>query len=74
MTTYLKGTKADCEAYDAQVSAAENYQGTTTHWANVIAHQNDTDFCIIKNSKYEPAEGLTFKEIIDLDGWFPNEG
>lgn len=67
---FLKGSKEDCEAYDAYVSAGENYRGTTSHWAKVIEHQNGVDFCIIKNEKYEPEEGLTFEEIDNLDGWF----
>lgn len=73
MRIYLKGTKADCEAYDAQVTAAENYRGSTTHWANVIAHQNGLDFCIQKHNHHEPAEGLSLTEITDFTGWFPAE-
>lgn len=30
---YIKGTEADCLAYDAEVTAGENYTGGTIRWA-----------------------------------------
>ena len=30
---YIKGTKAECLAYDAEVTAGENYTGGTVRWA-----------------------------------------
>lgn len=30
---YIKGTEAECLAYDAEVTAGENYTGGTIRWA-----------------------------------------
>lgn len=33
---YIKGTEAECLAYDAEVTAGENYTGGTIRWAKPI--------------------------------------
>ncbi len=33
---YIKGTEAECLAYDAEVTTGENYTGGTIRWANPI--------------------------------------
>ncbi len=33
---YIKGTEAECLAYDAEVTAGENYTGGTVRWAKPI--------------------------------------
>lgn len=32
---YIKSTKEQCEAYNNEVTQGENYQGSTTQWAEV---------------------------------------
>jgi len=50
---YYTGTKQECEAYNVIVTEGENYQSSTSRWAEVTGHQNGNDFAILKNSKYE---------------------
>jgi len=47
---YYKGTEQECIGYDATVTAGENYQGTTTHWASPI--YSEGNWYIAKNDKY----------------------
>lgn len=66
---YYIGTKAECEAYDAQVTQGQGYDGVyTVNWANPIAHPNGTDFAIVKHPDYDA--GLTTQETLGSD-WFP---
>lgn len=67
---YLKGSKADCDAYDQYVTAEENYSGTTVKWADTIEHKNGIDFAIIKHPNYNPDPSLNLIEIPNLEGWF----
>ena len=48
---YYKGTKAECDAYNAFVTAGQNYIGTTTQWAE--PYEVDGFWYIIKNSNYQ---------------------
>ena len=32
---YIKATKQQCEDYNAEVTQGENYQGSTSQWAEV---------------------------------------
>lgn len=32
---YIKATKKQCEAYNQEVTQGENYQGSTSQWAEV---------------------------------------
>jgi len=50
---YYTGTQEQCEAYNTEVTLRENYQSSTSRWANVVEHPNGTDFAILKNSTYE---------------------
>lgn len=43
---YYKGTLQECEAYDDEVVAGENYGQSTTNWADII--EVDGDWYIIK--------------------------
>jgi hypothetical protein len=63
---YLKGTKAQCEAYNQEVINKEHFVSSTTGYANVDAHQNGVDFSIFKNPKYESELEI----IPNQDGWF----
>lgn len=47
---YLKGTKAQLEAYNKEVVKGEKYKGTTTQWAEIklVGKQ----FYIAFNEKY----------------------
>lgn len=65
------GTKEQCEAYNEQVTAGENYQDTTQIWAEVRQHPNGSPFAIVKHDKYE-AEGMELVEELSAD-WFPQE-
>jgi len=47
---YYKGTKTECDAYNAFVTAGQNYIGTTTQWAE--PYEADGFWYIIKNSNY----------------------
>ena len=49
---YYKGTKQECEDYNAKVTLGENYQGSTTSWANVTSNQNGEGFAILKHESY----------------------
>jgi hypothetical protein len=50
---YYKGTKEQCEDYNTKVTLGENYQGSTTSWANVTSNQNGQGFAILKHESYE---------------------
>jgi hypothetical protein len=65
---YYKGTKEQCEDYNTKVTLGENYQGSTTSWANVTSNQNGEGFAILKHDKYVS----NMKQIENLDGWFDN--
>ena len=66
---YYKGTKQECEDYNNQVTLGENYQGSTTFWANVTSNQNGQGFAILKHESYE--SDMTLIDKIP-DGWFNN--
>jgi len=36
ITMYIKGTEQECLAYDAEVTAGENYTGGTIRWGEPI--------------------------------------
>ena len=68
---YYTGTQEQCEAYNTEVTLRENYQSSTSRWANVVEHPNGTDFAILKNSTYESE----LDELETLpDDWNPNTG
>lgn len=47
---YYKGTEQECIDYNTAVTAGENYQGTTTHWASPI--NSEGNWYIPKHNKY----------------------
>ena len=52
------GTKAECEQYNAQVTAGEHYSGGTVRWANIKEHP-EQDLCAIqKHNDYTCDMGL----------------
>jgi len=66
---YYRGTKIECEDYNTKVTLAENYQGSTDSWANVISNQNGEGFAILKHENYE--SDMTLIDKIP-DSWFNN--
>ena len=66
---YYKGTKQECEDYNNQVTLGENYQGSTTSWANIIKNQNGQGFAIPKHLDY-----ISDMQKIDKipDSWYNN--
>jgi hypothetical protein len=66
---YVSTNKQDLDSYNEHVSIGEGYNGTTTHWAEIIEHPNGTDFAIKKHEKYD-AE-LKLVESLDHN-WFPD--
>ena len=50
---YYKGTKEQCEDYNAKVTLGENYQSSTNSWANLTSNQNGQGFAILKHENYE---------------------
>jgi hypothetical protein len=67
---YVSTNKQDLDSYNEHVSVGENYNGTTTHWANVIEHPNETDFAIKKHEKYD--SDLTEVDSLSED-WFESK-
>ena len=67
---YYRGTKIECEAYNAIVTEGENYQGSTNSWANVIRNENGQGFAILKHENYESE--MTLIDKIP-DSWFNEE-
>jgi hypothetical protein len=65
---YLKGTQAQCKAYNKEVVEKENFIGSTTGYAKVEEHQNGVDFCILKHPRYKS----DLEQIENLEGWFDN--
>ena len=66
---YYRGTKIECEDYNTKVTLAENYQGSTDSWANVISNQNGQGFAILKHENYE--SDMTLIDKIP-DSWYNN--
>ena len=59
------GTKEQCEVYNDFVTEQENYQGGTTHWANIRKHPQKELYCIPKHKKYESE--MTLLETLPND-------
>lgn len=66
---YTSTNKQDLDSYNEQVSSGENYNGVTTHWAEIIEHPNGADFAIKKHPNYDAQ--LTLVESLS-DDWFPD--
>jgi len=67
---YYKGTKEECEDYNAKVTLGENYQGSTNSWANVTSNQNEQGFAILKHKNYQ--SDMTLIDKIP-DSWYNEE-
>ena len=66
---YYKGTKEQCEDYNAKVTLGENYQSSTNSWANVASNQNGEGFAILKHENYK--SDMTLIDKIP-DSWYNN--
>lgn len=53
---YYKGTKEQCEKYNAFVVKLENYKGVTNKWDEVVELYGN--WYILKHEKYEAAMEL----------------
>ena len=49
---YYIGTNKECTDYNQEVTAGENYRGTTTHWSDIIENPTQVQYAVIKNDKY----------------------
>tara|TARA_R100000951_G_scaffold33959_2_gene29009 strand:- start:582 stop:782 length:201 start_codon:yes stop_codon:yes gene_type:complete len=47
---YIKGTEAECLAYDAEVTTGENYTGGTIRWAKPV--EIDGYYYMIVHDRY----------------------
>ena len=63
---YTSTNQNDLIAYVERVNVGEQYNGTTTTWANVIKHYNEDLWAVKTHPKYE--EELDTLEV--LDGWY----
>ena len=64
------GTEAECNEYDSAVTAGENYNGTTTRWAEARKHPVEDKWAIVKHKNYEHA---TMEQVAELDStWNPD--
>ena len=66
---YTSQNRKELVSYNEVVNSGEGYNGTTTHWANVVEHPNGTDFAILKHENYDSE--LTLVESLG-DDWFPD--
>lgn len=57
---YIKATKQQCQAYNNEVTQGENYQGSTTQWAEV--QEIEGSFYIAVHPNYT-TELLTVNEL-----------
>ena len=63
------GTKAECEQYNATVTAGEHYSGGTVRWSNIKKHPEQEIWAIQKHESYE-----CDMELGELDeDWYPKE-
>ena len=65
---YTSTNQNDLIAYVERVNVGEQYNGTTTTWANVIKHDSQNLWAVKVHPKYE--EELTQEETLGSD-WFP---
>ena len=56
---YYTGTEQECIDYNATVTAGQNYQGVTTHWADPI--YSEGNWYVSKHDKYTSAMELVDK-------------
>ena len=63
---YTSTNQNDLITYVERVNLGEQYNGTTTTWANIIKHYNQDLWAVKSHSKYE--EELSTLDV--LDGWY----
>ena len=62
---YISTNINDLIDYVEQVNQGENYNGTTTTWANIIKHYNEDLWAVVANDKY-----IADLQTLDkLEGW-----
>ena len=66
---YISNIEQDLINYNDTVNQGENYNGTTTNWANIIKHYNEELYAIMKHPKYS----AELEELETLNGWYNNE-
>ncbi len=57
---YIKGTEAECLAYDAEVTTGENYTGGTIRWAKPV--EIDGYYYMIVHDRYS----TTLTTVVEL--------
>lgn len=62
---YLKGSQAQCEAYNDLVYSNEFQEIGTERWANLI--ERDGDFYILRHEDFEATEGLFESELPEIE-------
>lgn len=67
------GTLEQCETYDAKVTAEQGYSGTTTRWADPIAHPSNGTYAIAAFVGIEPDALMAEAEKLD-ETWTAQEG
>lgn len=65
---YYTGTIEQLEAYLAEVNAGENYQGTTTKWADILTKHDGSVNAVLAHPHYS-SELSTLEEL--PSDWFP---
>ena len=62
---YISTNINDLIDYVEQVNQGENYNGTTTTWANIIKHYNEDLWAVVAHTKY-----IADLQTLDkLEGW-----
>ena len=62
---YISNIEQDLIDYNNLVNQGENYNGTTTTWANIIKHYNQDLWAVVANDKY-----IADLQTLDkLEGW-----
>ena len=62
---YISNNINDLIDYVEQVNQGENYNGTTTTWANIIKHYNQDLWAVVAHPKYID----NFQTLDKLEGW-----
>ena len=64
---YYIGTQEEAENYDNIVTQGEDYNGTTTRWAEPRQHPTQLDlYSIIKHTSYD--DSMQWVEVLD-ESW-----
>lgn len=66
------GTQEQCQAYDAKVTLAQGYNGTTTRWATPTAHPTNGTYAIVAFDGIEPDDEMLVVQVLD-ETWTAHE-